>query len=226
MSQYRTVGRDEWLAARKEFLVKEKVVTRARDALNAQRRELPMMVIDKEYVFEGPEGKLNLLDLFGGRRQLLTYHFMWPLDGVEWCPICSFWIDNMGHQAHMHARDTERVIVCAAPQSKIVPFKQRMGWHIPWYTTEGDDFYRDFALDADADANDLPGVSAFLRDGDRVLYAYSTYSRGSDILNSTYNYLDLTPLGRQEEGSLADKLSWVRHHDSYEDSDSGAACHG
>ncbi|MCL7456322.1 DUF899 domain-containing protein [Micromonospora echinofusca] len=224
MTDTRIVGRADWLAARRAFLEREKEVTRARDALSAQRRALPMMVVDKEYVFEGPDGERTLPELFDGRRQLLTYHFMWPLEGHDWCPVCSLFIDNIGHLAHLHARDTSLVIVCAAPQSDIVPFKRRMGWDIPWYTTRGDDFYQDFTLDVGSGEPELPGISAFLRaDDGGVLYAYSTHGRGSDVLNNTYNYLDLTPLGRQEEG-MADTMGWIRHHDSYGDATAGS-CH-
>ncbi|RFU38291.1 DUF899 domain-containing protein [Actinomadura logoneensis] len=225
MTGPRIVERTEWITARRAFLEREKEVTRARDALNAERRRLPMLVVDKEYVFEGPEGERRLPDLFGDRRQLLVYHFMWPLEGHDWCPVCSLFIDNIGHLAHLRARDTALVIACAAPQSDIQPFRKRMGWDIPWYTTRGDDFYTDFSLDLGGGQTELPGVSAFLKDDDgRVLYGYSTHGRGSDILNNTYNYLDLTPLGRQEDG-MEDTMAWIRHHDRYDDP-GGASCHG
>ena len=216
------VTREEWRAEREEFLLKEKELTRARDALNRQRRELPMTVVDQEYVFEGPRGGVTLLDLFEGRRQLIVYHFMPLLEGYGWCPICSFWVDNLGRAEHLHARDTSLVVICPAPLSESEPFRKRMGWTVPWYSCQDNDFYEDFHLEAPGGSGhcegegegQAPGVSAFLRDGDRVLYGYSTHARGSDLLNGTYNYLDLTPLGRQEEG-LEDTMGWVRYHDEY-----------
>lgn len=210
----RVVDRDEWLAARRTFLRREKELTRLRDAINAERRALPRLLIDKKYEFETPDGPATLLDLFDGRRQLLTYHFMWPLEGHEWCPVCAFWIDNMGHLAHLNARDTTLVIVCSAPQELITPFRRRMGWTVPWYTSKGDQFLDDFTLDLGTEDEQRPGVSAFLREGSDVYYSYSTYGRGSDLLNGTYNYLDLTPLGRQEEG-LPHPMLWIRFHDRY-----------
>ena len=211
-----TVSPGEWWAARQDLLVKEKELTRARDQLSARRRELPMMVIDKEYAFEGPDGKVTLPEVFEGRRQLIVYHFMANVSGYSWCPVCSFWVDNIGHLAHMHARDTTLAVICPEPFGEIQAFRRRMGWTMPWYSCQGSPFYQDFHVTLDpADEPDAPGISAFIRDGDRVLYAYSTYRRGSDMLNGTYNYLDLTPLGRQEEG-LEHPMLWLRHHDQYD----------
>ncbi|MGH7631665.1 MAG: DUF899 domain-containing protein, partial [Gemmatimonadales bacterium] len=155
----RIVSQDEWLVARKELHAKEKELTRQRDALNAERRRLPMVGIDKEYVFEGPEGRASLLDLFGGRRQLIVYHFMFdPNDpppgksGDPWdevCPGCSHVVDNIPHLAHLHARDTSLVLVSRARQAKIRPFKTRMGWTVPWYSSYGSDFNYDFHATTD-----------------------------------------------------------------------------
>jgi predicted dithiol-disulfide oxidoreductase (DUF899 family) len=218
-------SRDEWLVARRDLLAAEKEATRARDALNARRRALPMVEIDKEYVFEGPDGgKAGLPDLFDGRRQLIVYHFMFGPDwGDDGCPSCSFLVDNLGHLGHLRARDTNLVVVSRAPQSKIAPFKERMSWTFPWLSSFGSDFNYDFHATLDEavapieynyrDKAELTaktpwhtngeqhGLSVFFHDGDRVFHTYSTYGRGPDLLLGTYNYLDLTPLGRQEEGT-------------------------
>jgi predicted dithiol-disulfide oxidoreductase (DUF899 family) len=230
------VSRDEWLVARREFLVKEKEFTRARDALSAQRRALPMVRIDKDYVFAGAAGPRRLLDLFEGRRQLIVYHFMFDPDWDEGCPMCSFLTDNIPNLAHLRdARDTALVLVSRAPLHKITPFRQRMGWTFPWYSSFGSDFNYDFHVTLDeaiapveynyrastdvqpADTRALPrgeqpGLSVFLRDGDSIFHTYSTYARGVDLLDGTYNYLDLTPLGRQEDGPGSHEF---RHHDRY-----------
>ena len=182
------VSRDEWLVARKVLLAKEKELTRHRDALNAERRQLPMVEIDKAYLFEGPDGKASLLDLFEGRRQLIIYHFMFDPSCDEGCPMCSFLADNIGHLAHLHARDTSLVLVSRAPLAKIEPFKARMGWTVPWYSSFGSDFNYDFHATTDEAVmpveynyrdratlealgqtyrvkGEQPGVSVFLRDG-------------------------------------------------------------
>jgi predicted dithiol-disulfide oxidoreductase (DUF899 family) len=211
--------RAEWLAARKALLEREKALTRARDAVTRERQALPLLTIDEEYTFVAPGGRrLSLPDLFEGRRQLITYHLMGSLEGYGWCPVCSFWVDNIGHLAHLHARDTTLVVVSPEPPAETEAFVRRMGWTVPVVSCHGTTFYEDFhvRLDPDDPEPEMPGVSTFLRDGDVVRYAYSTYRRGSDLLNTTYNYLDLTPLGRQED-HLEDKMDWVRHHDAYED---------
>ncbi len=190
------VSRDEWLIARSELLIKEKEATRARDRLNAQRRRLPMVKIDKAYLFEGSNGKVSLFDLFDGRRQLILYHFMFDPSWDEGCPVCSFLVDNIGHLAHLHARETSLVLVSRAPLEKIEPFKARMGWTVPWFSSYGSDFNYDFH--ATTDDGEDGGVSVFLREGESIFHTYSTTARGVDILLETYNYLDLTPLGRQE----------------------------
>jgi predicted dithiol-disulfide oxidoreductase (DUF899 family) len=238
------VSRDEWLIARKQFLAKEKELTRHRDALNAERRRLPMVKIDKGYVFEGPGGKVRLLDLFEGRRQLIVYHFMFDPSWDEGCPNCSFLVDNIGHLAHLHARSTSLALVSRAPLATIAPFKKRMGRTVPWYSSFGSDFNYDFHVTLDEAVapvqynyrdkaelvqkgetyftqGEAHGLSVFLRAGDRIFHTYSTYARGTDLLVGTYNYLDLTPLGRQEDWeeppgrSDSSFLAWVRHHDKY-----------
>ena len=212
------VSRDEWLAARAELLTKEKEATRARDRLNAQRRRLPMVTIDTAYLFEGSNGTVSLLDLFDGHRQLIIYHFMFDPNWDEGCPVCSFLVDNIGHLAHLHARDTSLVLVSRAPLAKIEPFKTRMNWTIPWFSSYGSDFNDDFH--ATTDGGEAGGVSVFLREGDRVFHTYSTNARGVDLLHGTYTYLDLTPLGRQESweepaGRSTSAGDWLRYHDTY-----------
>lgn len=240
------VTRDEWREARLPLLEKEKVFTRARDALNAERRRLPMVEIEKDYVFQGPNGPARLLDLFEDRRQLIVYHFMFGPDWDEGCPACSYLVDNMGHPAHLHARNTSLALVARAPREKLDEYKHRMGWTLPWYSSLGSDFNYDFNVTIDnahqpieynyKDMGDAPGdepveghgVSVFLRDGGRVFHTYSTYARGVDLLLSTNNYLDLTPLGRQEDWeepagrSDGPMMNWLRRHDEYEEATSPA----
>ena len=208
------VSRDAWVAARKALLLKEKAATRARDALNAERRRLPMVKIEKSYLFEGAGGKADFLDLFECRRQLIVYHMMW----VE-CPGCSLLVDNIGHLAHLHARDTTLVVVSRSPWPQLDAFRRRMAWTAPFYSSHGSDFNHDF--DVTLDSGEASGVSVFLRDGDSIFHTYATYDRGTDILNGTLNYLDLTPLGRQEDweeppGRANSSASgWWSLHDEY-----------
>jgi predicted dithiol-disulfide oxidoreductase (DUF899 family) len=216
----------EWQAAHDRLLVKEKAATRARDALAAERRRQPMVRIDKDYVFEGPDAKVTLLDLFQGRRQLVLYHFMfapgvegWPEAG---CPGCSFVVDNIGHLAHLHARGTSLVLVSRAPLANIERYKQRMGWKVPWFSSSGSDFNADFGLTTNA--GETFGLSVFLRDGDNVYRTYFTAGRGVEALGSTWTFLDLTPLGRQENWEdspdgwpQTPPYTWWRRHDEYGD---------
>jgi predicted dithiol-disulfide oxidoreductase (DUF899 family) len=222
MSLPQVVSRDEWLVARKELLAKEKAATRARDALNAERRRLPMVEIEKDYVFEGPDGKASLLDLFEGRRQLIVDHFMFDPSWDDGCPSCSGRVDQYGNLAHLHARDTTMAVVSRAPLAKIQPFKARKGWTFPWYSSYGSDFNYDFHVTLDEAVapveynyrnkselvasgappdlrGELHGTSVFLRDGDRVFHTYSTYGRGTEQVGGTHYYLDMTALGRQED---------------------------
>lgn len=229
MSLPEIVSREQWRAAREELLVKEKAATRARDALNAERRRLPMVEVEEEYVLEGGDGKATLLDLFEGRHQLVVYHFMFAPEWDAGCRSCSGFLDQIGHLAHLKARGTTFVAVSRAPFTRILPFKARMGWTLPWFSSYGSDFNRDFevTLELDGELVERPGVSCFLRDRDRVFHTYSTYERGLDGLGSTTGFLDLTALGRQEEweepkgrasalGAPAGSER-VRYHDEYED---------
>jgi predicted dithiol-disulfide oxidoreductase (DUF899 family) len=216
----------EWEAARQALLAKEKEAMRARDALAAERRGLPMVHIDKGYVFEGPDGEASLLDLFEGRRQLILYHFMFAPDVHGWpsagCDGCSMFVDQVGHLAHFHARDTSFALVSRAPLENIEPFKKRMGWTIPWYSSAGSDFNSDFGVTTER--GETFGLSVFLRDGDSVYRTYFTNRRGIEALGSVWTFLDLTPLGRQEtwedspEGyPQTPPYQWWRLHDEYED---------
>ena len=225
MIKPQVVSPTEWQAARDKLLIKEKQATRARDALAAERRRLPMVRIDKDYVFDGPDGKASLLDLFDGRRQLIVYHFMfapgvdgWPTAG---CPGCSQFVDNLGHLAHLHARDASLVLVSRAPLANLQRYQARMGWRIPWFSSAGSDFNTDFGLTSDA--GETFGLSVFFRDGDRVLRSYFTTRRGVEALGSVWTFLDLTPLGRQEDWEDSPSgtpqtppYQWWRRHDEYE----------
>ena len=212
---------EEWQAAHDELLAKEKEATRARDALAAERRRLPMVRFDKDYVFEGPDGSASLLNLFEGRRQLIVYHFMFAPGAPGWpeagCDGCSMFVDNVGHLAHLHARDTSFALVSEAPIAKLEAYKQRMGWTIPWVSLAGNDF------NADCGVTTGFGLSVFLRDGDDVFHTYFTTRRGVEALGSVWTFLDLTPLGRQEawedspEGyPQGPPYEWWRRHDEYE----------
>jgi predicted dithiol-disulfide oxidoreductase (DUF899 family) len=221
------VSTAEWTDARQALLVKEKEATRALDALAAERRRLPMVPIDKPYEFEGPDGSGTLADLFDGRRQLVVYHFMLT-PGEEPCTGCSSFTDNVGDLAHLHARDTSFVLVSRAPQAEIQAFQRRMGWTVPWYSSFGSDFNRDFGLSTGQ--GETFGLSVFLRDGDRVYRTYFTDSRGVDRLRMDFNLLDLTPYGRQEEWEDSPEgwpqtppYAWWRLHDEYELARSGGA---
>jgi predicted dithiol-disulfide oxidoreductase (DUF899 family) len=214
----------EWQAARDTLLAKEKAMTRALDALAAERRRLPMARIDKDYRFEGPDGAVRLRDMFAGRRQLVLYHFMfapgvsgWPTAG---CDGCSFFTDQIGHLAHLHARDTSFALVSRAPFASIRAYKQRMGWKVPWFSSAGSDFNVDFGVTTDG--GETFGLSVFLRLGDEVFRTYFTNGRGAETLGPTWTFLDLTPYGRQEEWEdspagwpQTPPYQWWRRHDEY-----------
>jgi predicted dithiol-disulfide oxidoreductase (DUF899 family) len=198
MTYPRIVSQEEWLAARAELLIKEKEATRARDRLNAERRWLPMVKMEKDYSFEGPAGMASLLDLFDGRRQLIIYHFMFDPSWDDGCPSCTNLVDNLPFRlSRLQAHDTSLVLVSRAPLAKLELYKVRMNWTVPWFSSYGSDFNEDFGV-TDAEG-EKPGLSVFLRKGEHVLHSYSTSGRGVDILLGTYNYLDLTPMGRQED---------------------------
>ena len=215
------VSAEEWLRVREQLLVKEKDLTRQLDALAAERWRLPMVRIEKNYTFDGPQGQVSLLDLFDGRRQLIVYHFMFAPGGKP-CTGCSSFADNIGHLAHLRARDTSLVLVSRAPQTEIQPYKQRMGWTVPWVSSYRSDFNYDFRVTTQ-DGESF-GLSAFLRDGEAVYRTYFTTARGADRLRIDFNLLDLTPLGRQEEWEDSPEgwpqsppYVWWRKHDEYGD---------
>jgi predicted dithiol-disulfide oxidoreductase (DUF899 family) len=223
------VSEKEWQAAREALLAKEKDATRARDALAAKRRRLPMVRIDKDYVFDGPDGKASLLDLFDARRQLLLYHFMFGPNEDAGCDGCSMFVDQIGHLAHLHARDTSFALVSRAPLTKVEAYRQRMGWTIPWYSSSESDFNVDFGVGPETPQPDTYqdgetfGLSVFLRDGDNVFRTYFTTARGAEALGSVWTFLDLTPLGRQEEWEdspagypQTKPYVWWRRHDEYD----------
>jgi predicted dithiol-disulfide oxidoreductase (DUF899 family) len=224
------VSTEEWQEARDALLVKEKEATRARDALAAQRRKLPRVRIEKEYVFDGPAGKATLLDLFESRRQLLLYHFMFGPNQDVGCDGCSMFVDQIGHLAHLHARDTSFALVSRAPIDKIEAYRKRMGWTIPWYSSFDSGFNVDFAVGPETPQEGVYqdgesfGLSVFVRDDNSVFRTYFTTHRGVEALGSVWTFLDLTPLGRQEnwEDSPAGypqtkPYEWWRRHDEYED---------
>ena len=224
------VSQAEWQQAIDAIRVKEKAATRARDALAAERRRLPMVKIEKPYEFTAPSGKLRLGDLFEGRRQLLLYHFMFAPSVHGWptaaCPGCSMFIDQIGHLSHLHARDTSFCLVSLAPLANIEQYKKRMGWTLPWVSSAGTDFNRDFEVTTDK--GETFCLSVFLRDGDSVYRTYCTSGRGVEALGSVWTFLDLTPLGRQEawEDTPSGRpqtppYQWWRRHDEYETKSSG-----
>lgn len=216
------VSAEQWQAAAQQFLAKEKALTRARDALNAERRRLPMVKIEKAYTFDGPSGHVSLLDLFEGRRQLIVYHFMFAPDWSQGCPGCSWVVEAMPHLAHLQARDTSLVLISIGPLEKLEGYKQRMGWDLPWYSSLGSSFNADFGVTTEK--GEKHGVSVLLRDGGDIYRTYFTGARGVEQLGSHWSYLDLTPLGRQENWEDSPKgwpqtepYTWLRRHDEYGD---------
>ena len=223
------VSETEWQAAREALLAEEKETTRARDGLAAKRRRLPMVRIEKDYVFDGPNGKATLLDLFEGRRQLLLYHFMFGPNQEAGCDGCSMFVDQVGHLAHLHARDTSFALVARAPIEKLAAYEKRMGWTIPWVSSFANDFNFDFRVGPESPQEGVYqdgetfGLSVFLRDGDDVFRTYFTTQRGVEALGSVWTFLDLTPLGRQEDWEDSPQgypqtkpYEWWRRHDEYE----------
>jgi predicted dithiol-disulfide oxidoreductase (DUF899 family) len=227
------VSRDEWLVARKDLLTREKELTRLRDEVSRHRRELPWVKIDTEYVFDGPDGKETLADLFDGRSQLIVYHFMLGPGWEEGCKSCSYLADHFdGANWHLPHRDVSFAVVSRAPLSEIEPYKKRMGWRFKWVSSHNNEFNFDYHVSATEDeqgksemyynyetqelaSEEMPGLSVFYRDknGD-VFHTYSTYARGLDILVGAYNFLDLVPKGRDED-QLDFTMDWVRRHDEY-----------
>jgi predicted dithiol-disulfide oxidoreductase (DUF899 family) len=217
MSLPDVVSQDDWEAARKQLLAREKAMTRERDELNADRRRLPMVRVDKDYVFEGPDGKLGLADMFEGRSQLMVGHFMFDPGWEDGCPSCSAGADEVsdGLLRHLHTRDTTLAYVSRASVAKIEDYKARRGWTFPWYSSYGSDFNYDYHVTLDPSvappeynyrpvpdatgSQEAPGMSVFLRVGDDVFHTYSSYARGAEMTGGSYYFLDLTPLGRQED---------------------------
>ena len=235
MEPHKIVSHDEWTAARKAYLLEEKAFSRARDALARKRRELPWERVDKNYIFDTTDGKQSLADLFCGKSQLIVYHFMLGPDWEAGCPSCSLLADHFdGAIIHLAQRDVSFVVVSRAPLRQIEAFKRRMGWRFKWVSSFGSDFNYDYQVSISPQekaggkvmynyelienfpSEERPGASVFFKNAaGEVFHTYSTYDRGLDILIGAYNFLDLAPKGRDEEG-LAWSMAWVRHHDRYE----------
>jgi len=235
MEAHKVVSQEQWIAARKEFLREEKEFTHLRDKLSQKRRELPWVRVDKPYMFDGPDGKETLPQLFAGRSQLVVYHFMYGPESETPCKSCSFWADNFERNVvHLAHRDVTMIAVSRAPLARLEAFKRRMGWTFKWVSSGGSDFnfdyqasfrpedltkgegYYNFAKQKNSMA-ELPGISVFYKDaGGTVFHTYSCYSRGLDMMNAAYHYLDLVPKGR-DEASLPHSMAWVRYRDSYGD---------
>jgi predicted dithiol-disulfide oxidoreductase (DUF899 family) len=226
-------SRDEWLAARRELLAKEKRFTRLRDELAAERRALPWVPVDKSYVFDGPSGKETLSELFAGRSQLVVYHFMLGPGWKEGCPSCSLLSDHLdGSIVHLAARDVTLAVVSRAPYAEIAAFKARMGWRFPWVSAFGSDFNRDYHVSFSKEevatgefyynygmdgfpSEEAPGISVFAKDASgAIFHTYSSYGRGGEPMIGVYHFLDMVPKGRDEAG-LPWPMAWVRHHDRY-----------
>jgi len=242
MTTHKVVSHDEWVAARRKHLAKEKEFTRLRDQLSRERRELPWEVVEKEYTFEGENGRQMLAEIFDGRSQLVIYHAMfdpetagphtsWTTDAA--CYACSFWMDNFDRiTVHLNHRDITIAAVSRAPYAKLAAYKERMGWTFPWYSSAGTDFNFDYRVSFSPDelergeveynyrptqwsGSEAPGISVFLKDEAEIFHTYSTYERGLDMLNVAYHYMDLVPNGREEGDAGLD--SWVRRRDEYPD---------
>ena len=233
MQNYKVVSKDKWLAARREHLAKEKEFTRLRDQLSQERRELPWVKVEKEYLFDGLNGKETLPDLFDGRSQLIVYHFMYGPDWAEGCPSCSFWADNFnGIVIHLNHRDINLVAVSRARRDQLEAYQKRMGWSFKWVSSFGSDFNRDYHVSFTPEemkkgevfynfrinkfpSDEAPGISVFYKNeqGD-VFHTYSCYARGLDMLNGAYHFMDLAPKGRDED-DLPYSMAWLRHHDKY-----------
>jgi predicted dithiol-disulfide oxidoreductase (DUF899 family) len=231
LTEHNVIPHEQWIEARVALMAKEKEFTRLRDELNRRRRELPWETVDKEYVFDGPDGEQTLAELFDGRSQLVVYHFMFDPDDDAGCPHCSFWADSFdANVVHMKARDATFVAISRAPLAKLERYRQRMGWSFKWLSSGNNDFNYDYRVSFTPEQREEPlynfgtitpgfadreGVSVFFKDeSGRVFHTYSAYARGIDLLNAAYNYIDLVPKGRDEEGGPPQ--FWVRRHDEYE----------
>lgn len=235
LENHRVVSREAWIEARKDLLAKEKALTRLRDELSAARRALPRVRVEKNYVFDKPDGRASLAALFAGRSQLVVFHLMFDPAWAEPCKSCSFWADSFERNVvHLAARDVTLIAVSRAPLEKLEAFKQRMGWTFTWVSSGGNSFNRDYQVSATAEDaahgeiyynyvrqqtayGERPGISVFYQDpAGTVFHTYSCYARGLDMMNAAYHYLDLTPKGRDEDG-LPFSMSWVRLRDRYSD---------
>jgi len=242
MQPHKIVSREEWTAARKAHLAREKELTRARDRLAAERRDLPWVKIEKNYVFDGPDGKQTLADLFGGRSQLIVNHFMLGPGWKEGCIGCSFGADNVeGALQHLEQRDVAYVAVSRAPLAEIEAYRKRMGWTFKWVSSFGNDFNYDFHVSfrpedtakgkveynydmIETSMDELPGYSVFARDdAGNIYHTYSSYGRGAEETLVTYRLLDMTPKGR-DEGADGNLMKWVKRHDEYASAPAAAAC--
>jgi predicted dithiol-disulfide oxidoreductase (DUF899 family) len=231
---HKIVPHEQWIAARKAYLAEEKAFSRARDELARKRRDLPWEKVEKNYAFDTPDGKQSLADLFGGKSQLIIYHFMLGPDWEAGCPSCSFLADHFdGTVVHLAQRDVSFVVVSRAPLAQIEAFKRRMGWRFKWVSSFGSDFNQDYQVSTAPQekaggkvmynyefiesfpSGERPGASVFYKNAaGETFHTYSTYGRGLDILIGTYNFLDLAPKGRDED-DLEWSMAWVRHHDRY-----------
>jgi predicted dithiol-disulfide oxidoreductase (DUF899 family) len=228
---HKVVSQDEWLAARKALLAKEKEFTKARDAISNQRRDLPWVKVEKNYVFDGPSGKETLTELFGSNSQLIVYHFMLGPGWKAGCPSCSYLADHFdGANIHLAQRDVSLVVVSHAPLAEIEAYQKRMGWKFKWVSSYGTDFNHDYGVSFTKEemageveynyakgkfpSEEAPGLSAFIKSDGAVFHTYSAYARGLDILLGTYNFLDMAPKGRDED-ALPWSMAWVRRHDEY-----------
>lgn len=235
LTDHKIVDRDAWLAARIALLVEEKALTRQRDALASRRRALPWLRIDKDYVFDGPDGDMSLADLFGDRSQLMIYHFMYGPDWQAGCPSCSFWAEQFDRAViHLAHRDVTLAAVSRAPLESLDAYRKRMGWSFAWFSSGRSEFNRDFHVSFTEDeiasgavyynyaeqsfpATEAPGLSVFFRDADGGVYhTYSCYGRGLDMLNGAYAHLDLAPKGRDED-DLPYSMAWLRRSDEYDE---------
>jgi predicted dithiol-disulfide oxidoreductase (DUF899 family) len=231
MTAHQVTSKSDWTAARLALLQKEKAFTRARDELSAARRALPWEKIEKDYVFEGANGGVSFADLFRGKSQLIVYHFMFGPDWEAGCKSCTFWADNLERTVtHLNARDTNLVLISRGHYERLAAYRKRMGWTMEWVSSLGNSFNQDFAVSfapeeidkkrynfgtLAPESEEMPGISVFVKDGADIYRTYSTYARGIDMLNGTYNLLDLVPKGRDEDG-LEFTMQWVRRRDEYE----------
>src|SRR5215469_1119164 len=233
MDNPKIVSREEWLVARKKLLIREKQHTREHDAIASERRALPWVRVEKNYVFDSPSGKKNFIDLFEGKSQLIVYHFMFGPDWSEGCPSCSLNMDHVdGSLVHLRQRDVSFAAISRAPSPKIEAFQRRMGWKFTWVSSHANDFNRDYRVSFTKEelagaacynfntsgfpSEEAPGISVFYKKEGDIFHTYSAYARGSETVLNTYNYLDLVPKGRDEDG-LYFPMAWVRHHDRYDD---------